>query len=303
MKKTIASALILVFCISLSAQLPVNLKFNFKTGVMNQMKISGKQNMQSTYNGTPFTTLVNTNLFISYTLIAMDKEIMKIEFKFDTIQSKTVAPMVTKETNSAVPARSKEYLERILNRFSAGKIIAKISTSGKFIGFENYRSFKDNILLAMDSVPDNKKDQIRKQADMLLKESSIQSMIEPLFAYLPDKPVNIGDKWETTVLQSSGGISSMMFNTFTLDKLDNNSVFLSQITEIESVPSNDPNAPMSSEINGKSTSELVIDKSTGAILKSSAKSHSEGTIIVKNQGNEIKMPIVIDSQSVIQKIK
>ena len=303
MKKAIASAIILLICFSASAQAPVNLKFKLKTGVMNQLKITSKQNVQTTYNGTPFTTKATTNIFISYTLLSQDKDIMSIEFKFDTIQSKTVAPMMTKETNSAIPAKSKEYLERMLNRFSSNKVIAKISTSGKFIGFVNYKPFRDNILQLLDSVPESKKEQIRKQSDVMLKESAIQSMIEPLFAYLPEKPVNPGDKWETTVQQSSGGISVALFNTFTLDKVEDGTVVLSQITETESIPSNEPNPAMSMDIKGKSTSKLVIDLMTGAILNSSATTHSEGNMKVKNQGNEMLMPMVIDSESEIKKIR
>jgi hypothetical protein len=303
MKKTMSLVLTLLIYLTASAQAPVNLRFNLRTGVLNQLRITNKQNVQTTYNGTPFITKATTYLFLSYTLLSQDKDIMSIEFKFDTIQSKTVAPMMTKETNSAIPAKSKEYLERMLNRFSANKIIAKISTSGKFIGFVNYKPFRDNILELLDSVPDNKKDQIRKQSDMILKESAVQSMIEPIFAYLPEKPVSPGDKWETTVQQSSGGISVMLFNTFTFDKLENGSVLLFQSTDNESIPSNEPNPAMSMDIKGKSTSKLVIELTTGAILNSSSKTHSEGNMKVKNQGNEMLMPLVIDSESEIRKIR
>lgn len=303
MKKTITSLFLLVIHLAIFSQTPFNLKFNLKTGNLYQMKVINKQNIQTTYNGTPFTTEVNSNIFISYTLLSQDKEIMNIEFRFDTIYSKTITPAGTKITNSATPAKGKEYLERLLNRFSTGKIIAKISTSGKFIGFTNYKPFRDNFMLAMDSVPENKRMQIQKQADMLLKESSIQSMIEPVFAYLPDKAVSTGEKWETTVQQSSGGMTAMMFNTFTLNKVDNRLVYLTQETEIESVPSNDPNAAMSTDIKGKSTAELEIDKATGVILKSTAKSHSAGNMKIKNQGNEMTMPIVVDSQSEVKKVR
>ena len=52
-----------------------------------------------------------------------------------------------------------------MNRVSTYKLIAKISTSGKFIVFVNYKNFKDSVLMVMDSVPDTKKEQVQKQAN------------------------------------------------------------------------------------------------------------------------------------------
>ncbi len=303
MKNSVLAIAFIFICFSIFAQSNISLKFNLQKGKVNQLKSISKQNIQNTYNGTPYNSVVNTSSVVSFTLISQDNDQMKIEFLFDTIQSKTSSSMANKETNSAKPAKSKEYLERMLNKFSAEKIIAKISTSGKFIGFENYKAFRDKIMQVMDSVPDNKRDQIQKQADMLLKESSLRTMIEPLFAYLPENPVKQGDKWETTVSQSGGGMSAMMFNTFTLEGVENDQIQLSEKSELESIPSTEPNPMMSSDIKGTSTANMTIDKKTGLILKSSVKGHSEGIITIKNQGNEIKMPMVVDSQSEIIKVK
>ena len=88
MKKTITSLFLLAIHLALFTQTPFNLKFNLKTGNLYQMKVINKQNIQTTYNGTPFTTEVNSNIFISYILLSQDKEIMNIEFRFDTIYSK-----------------------------------------------------------------------------------------------------------------------------------------------------------------------------------------------------------------------
>lgn len=303
MKQLLASTLLLVSYLSLQAQDPVNLRFNLKKGFTNQMKSISKQNIQTSYNGTPFTTQVNSSAVISYTLLSQEKDVMRLEFRFDTILVKTVTPMMTKEINSAVPAKSKDYMERMLNRFSAGSIIAKISTAGKFIGFENYKTFRDNILQIMDSVPANKKDQLQKQFDTMVKESAVQSMIEPQFAYLPENPVKSGDQWETTIQQSSGGIPIAMFNTYTLNKAGQASVNVSLTSEVEALPSTDPLQTMTSDIKGKSTGTMEIDVATGQTIKSSTKTHAEGTMKIKNQGNEMSLPVTVDSESQIFSVK
>ena len=248
-----------------------------------------------------FTTDVNSSTSIFFTLLSLEKDLMRIEFKIDTIQSKTNSPMGNKETNSAKPAKKTEYMERIMNRFSNTGIIAKISTSGKFMGFENYKAFRTNVLAIMDSIPESKKDQLQKQIDMTLKESAVQSMIESLFVYLPDNAVKTGETWETSNSVSGGGLTGMNFNTITLDSADQNVAALSLKSELESMPSTDENALMQMNIKGQSTGNMTIDLKTGTIIKSNDIKPYEGAMTVKNQGNEVKMPLTINAQSEIIK--
>jgi hypothetical protein len=291
----VISALVISF--GLFAQTPISLKLNLEKGKTNKLRNTSKQNIQGNYNGMPFTTTVNANTTISYTLLSQDKDQLLIEFKLDTIQSKTTSPMGNKETNSAKIAKKTEYFERIMNRFSSNTITAKITSSGKFIGFENYKSFKNNVLLGMDSVPENKKDQIQKQVDMLLKESAVQSMIEPLFSYLPDKAVKNGDQWETSYSVAGGGLTGMMFNTLILENTDQTTAQLNLKSELESLPSDAESAGMKLDVKGKSTGSITIDIKTGTIIKSTDKKHYEGAMTAKNQGNEIKIPLVIEAES------
>jgi hypothetical protein len=303
MKTLVFTAIAIIFSFSLMAQTSANLKLNLEKGKVYKIKNTNQQTIQQTANGQQFTSEVYSGTFFSYKLLKQEKDIMFLEFKFDTIESKINSPMFKKETNSAKPAKSKEYLERIINRLSTFKLTAKISTAGKFIGFTNYQAFKDSVMMVMDSVPDTKKDQVQKQADAVLKEPVLQSMIEPFFAYLPDKAVNTGDKWETSLVQTSAMASILSFNSYTLNSLENNTAQISGSSEIESMPSNNPEAQMTTEIKGKSTSNLTVDLVTGLLLKSSVKGHVEGTMTVKNQGNEMKMPMTVDSQSEITKVE
>jgi hypothetical protein len=303
MKNLLTTVFALFLGVSAFAQEPVNLKFNLEKGRVNQLRSISKQSVQATYNGTPFKTDVNSATTTSFTLLSQENDLMRIEFKFDTIQSKTTSPMRNFETNSTKPAKKTEYLEKALNRFSTYTIIAKISTKGKFQGFENYKTFRDNVLVAMDSVPEGKKDQIQKQVDMLLKESVLQTMIEPLFSYMPENPVKKSDKWETSYSLVGGGITGMMFNTYTLDEVSGNNAQLSVESELESVPATAENLNMNIDIKGKSNGTLSVDLKTGIIKTSKDKKHYEGIMTMKSQGNEMKMPMVIDAESEIIRLK
>lgn len=301
MKQLFMTFLALTLCLTVFSQSLATLKFNLDKGKVYKMKATSNQNVVSTYNGNSFTSVIKSASSISYKLLSQDNDIMNIEFKFDTIQSKSTSPMGNRETNSAIPAKKTEYIEQLMNRFSSNSIIAKISTSGKFTGFENYKTFRDKILLALDSVPENKKEQIQKQIEMVVKESAIQSMIEPLFAFMPDKEVKTGDKWETSYTVAGGGMSGMIFNTITLGNIDKDSAQLYLTSELESIPVTDENAIMSFDIKGNSTGKITIDNKTGLIINSTDNKKYSGSMTVKNQGNVMNIPMAIEAETEIVK--
>jgi len=296
MKKLILSAFFALAAISLMAQTPVSLKLNLEKGKVYKAKNTSVQKMQMTYGGQPVNMDITSNKVVSFKVLKQEGEVMDIEFGFDTIASKTVSPMMSKEMNSAKPAGN-DPLDRLMNKISANKIVAKISTNGKFVDFVTYPKFKDNVMMVLDSIPAGKRDQAKTIADMLLKESAMKSMIEPFFAYLPEVVVKTGDTWETTYISSANGISMVILNTYNLKGIEKGVATISGKSDIEALPNTDPNAQMSQELKGSLTFDGTIDVATGLNLKNMAKGRIEGTTTVKNNGQEMKIPVVIDSQS------
>jgi hypothetical protein len=296
MKAFIFTVLLVLMGISVQAQTPVNLKLNLEKGKLYTVKSTSKQAIQQTANGQSFKMDVTSTMVFTYKVLKQVNDVMDIEFKFDTIATKISSPMFNKETNSAKPA-GKEPLEKIMNKMSKYKIIAKISTAGKFIDFVNYGKYKDSVMFVLDSVPAAKMDQAKTQADGVLKESAVKSMIEPLFAYLPETSVKTGDNWETSYFRITSNVSLMAQNSFNLKAVENNLATVTGKTEIESMPSTDPSAQMTQEMKGSMTFESAMDIPTGLTLKNTAKGHIEGTTTMKNNGNEMKIPMVVDSES------
>ena len=296
MKALISTVFLAILGVTVSAQTPVSLKLNLEKGKVYTIKSTSKQTIQQTANGQQYAFDVTSNSVVSYKVLKQENDVMDIEFKFDTIATKISSPMFNKETNSAKPAGN-DPLEKIMNKISTYKLIAKISTAGKFVDFVNYGKFKDNVMVVLDSIPATKRDQAKTQAEGLLKESAIKSMVEPLFAYLPEAPVKIGDSWETSYFRIASNVSLLAQNSFTLKGVENNVASVSGKTEIESIPSNEPTPQMSQELKGSMTFDSSMDVATGLTLKSTAKGHIEGTTTMKNNGTEMKMPMVVDSES------
>lgn len=277
------------------AQTPTNISLNLEKGKLYTIKSTSHQKIQQTFSGQQMNIDVQSNRFISYRMVDKTNDIMTIEVKFDTIASVINAPMMKRETNSAKPG--KEPIDKLLNRLSATKIQAKISTAGKFIGFVDYNSFRNNILILLDSIPASKRDDAKKQAEALVKESAVKSMIEPFFTYLPEKAVKDGDKWENSYMSTANDVATIVQNAYTLNKIEGNKASISGTSQLESMPSTDPNAKTIQEFKGTSTAEGDIDIATGLIIKMTEKSHIDGSVTVKNDGNDMKIPMVIDSQS------
>lgn len=296
MKAFIFPVFLVLLGISLQAQTPVSLKLNLEKGKEYTIKSTTKQAIQQTANGQQFKIDVFSNSVTSYKVLKQENDVMDIEFKFDTIATKISSPMFNRETNSAKPAGN-DPLEKIMNKMSQYKIIAKISTAGKFVDFVNYGKFKDNVMFVLDSIPAAKRDQAKTQADALIKESAVKSMIEPLFAYLPEAAVKVGDTWETSYFRVASNVSLMTQNSFTLKSVENNQATVTGKTEVESLPSNDPSAQMSQELKGTLTFDGTMDVATGLTLKNTSKGHIEGTTTMKNNGNEMKMPVTVDSET------
>jgi hypothetical protein len=306
--KTIISAVIAIFLgATMMAQAPVSLKLNLENSKVYKLKSTSKQTVQQSVSGQQVNMDVVSNVFISLKQIGKENDVLRLEFKFDTFATIINSMMYKQEINSAKPAKDNEYFEKIMNRFSKFPLIAKISSSGKFLGFENYKEFKANVLEGIDAVPATQKTQVQTQADAYLKESTLQSMIEPIFSYLPDKAIKAGDQWEGSYMQPSSQLNLMIFGTYTLNGVENNTAKISGKSQIESMPSNEPaqaGAPkMTTDAKGTSTSELSVDVSTGLLLQNTATSHIDGTVTVNNQGNEMKVTLVADGKSEIINIK
>lgn len=296
MKKLILSTFLAFVGISLMAQNPVALKLKLEKGKVYKVKSTSVQKMQMVYGGQPFNMDITSNRVMSFKVLKQEGEIMDIEFCLDTIASKTVSPMMNKELNSAKPAGN-DPLEKIMNKMSANKIIAKISTAGKFVDFVTYQKYKDNVMFVLDSIPAAKRDDAKKIADMLLSESAVKSMIEPVFSYLPEAEVKVGASWETTYFITTNGMSMVTLNTINLKSVENGLAIISGKSEIESMPNTDPNAQMSQDLKGVLTFDGTIDVVTGLAPKNIAKGRIEGSSTVKNGGQEMKIPVVVDSQS------
>ena len=171
MKTLVAALSFLMMGIVSFAQSPVNFKLNLQKGKTYAVNTLSNQTMQQSAQGQQVTIDIKSQRFSSFKVLNQEKDVMDIEITFDTIASKISNPMFARETNSAKPG--KEPLEKILNKLSIAKLVFKLSTSGKFMGFVNYPKFKDEVLIMLDSVPASSRDDVKKQAEQVVFKKKV----------------------------------------------------------------------------------------------------------------------------------
>jgi hypothetical protein len=307
MQKLLLLSMMALLSTGLAMNAAVPIKLNLEKGKIYKIKSTSHQNIQQTVNGQQVMVEITSGTYFSFKLLSQDNNVLLIEVKFDTIENKISSPGGKMETNYAKPAKSTDYIGLVRNRFSTFKIIAKLSPTGKFLGFANYKTFRDSVLEIIESVPATKKEQVQKQAEGIVKESIVQSMVEPFFAYMPEKPVNPGDKWEASYVQASSYLNLLMSSTYVLNNIENGQAKITGNTEIEALPSSEPEKPgapqVSTEAKGTATSELSVDVSLGLMVKGSNKSHLDGVMTMKNQDKETKISMVVESTSEIFRVE
>lgn len=280
---------------TLMAQTPVNLKLNLEKGKTYTIKSTAKQAMQQAVAGQSMVVNITMNRVIHFKMLGQENDVLELEIKFDTVAMKMSAAMYAKETNSTQPG--KDPVDRIMYKMGLYPLKAKFSTAGKFISFSNYNDYKSNVMLVIDSLPDSKKDDAKKQAEMLLKESALKSIVEPFFAHLTDKAVKLNDTWESSYITTSNDLSFLVFNTYVLKGIENGQAVLSGTSEMESMSSSNPMIKLDQPVKGTSTFEGRVDLSTGMMLTNSDKGHTEGTLTVNSNGTDLKVDLKIDQQS------
>ena len=295
MKTFVTFLLFTLLSASLMAQTPVILKLNLEKGKTYTIKSTAKQAMQQGVAGQSMVVNITMNRVTHFKMLGQENDVVEMEIKFDTVAMKMIAAMYAKETNST--QLGKDPVDRIMYKMGLYPLKAKFSTAGKFIGFSNYNDYKSNVMLVIDSLPNSQKDDAKKQAETLLKESALKSIVEPFFSHLTEKAVNINDTWESSYITTANDMSFLVFNNYVLKGVENGQALLSGTSEMESMSSNNPMIKLDQPVKGSSTFEGRVDLATGMMLTISEKNHMEGQLTLNNNGTDLKVDLKIDAQS------
>ncbi len=302
MKNLIFITVFVFLCGMLTAQNPVDLKYNLTKGKKYRVQSTAIANQIVKVQGTDRTTETKSYSTLSLKLLESKPEFFMAEVKFDTIR--TVINMPPMEMSSANPGdiHSSDVVKVtscILNRLSNSTLLVQMSYQGKVLNIVNYDVIKKSVLQGTDSLKGMAamaKDQLVKTVD----EDALVGMIEGVTAYLPKEKVEEGSKWESTFFNSGGGAMMKITSDYKLISLNKDNAVIEGQSEFQPA-SNEPmmvnGASVTNELSGVGKTNMEIDPESGWRIKSTTKVQMAGNMIVNAPGQAMTIPVTSTVES------
>jgi hypothetical protein len=291
-----------MFSVSLMAQ-NANLKLNLEKNKTYRIKSINEQNTTVTYGGAPQQAETRSITTISLKPLNIGTDNIVADVRFDTLITTVSMPKMemnsTKEGNikSSDPS---EIVSAFLNRLSKVTLNVKLALTGNVIEITNLQALEGEITRGIDSIQGQMSGMIKTQIKNMISENSLKGMIESVTAYLPGKQVKVGDKWESHISLTAGGMGMLIGTNYKLKKITGSQAEISAESTIEpanQAPMEMNGAQITYDVRGLGKSTLIIDTATGWIIKTSSKNHTQGNMNIKAQGNDMQMPMETDGSS------
>ena len=312
MRTNLLSILFIMLVSSLAAQNTVDLKLNLEKNKTYRFKSASEQTISQTINGIQQNTDVNSSSTVSIKMVDALPELMIVEFRFDTIMTRTNAMGVTSNYNSAnegniTSADMSDVLSCVLNRLSKNALYVKMDYAGKVIEIVNASMLSDIILKDTGAITGPQAQVIKTQIEGMAGNEALKSMVESFMNYLPARQVATGDKWVITTALHAGGMSLDIVTSYVLTGLKEDA----GITAEANIKASENAAPLEyggatikyGELIGLSKFTMVVDAGTGLIIENKGKSHIAGNLDVTAQGYNLVIPMEINTTTGIVILK
>ena len=285
MKKTILLfATAILIALSSTSFAATILKLNLEKGKSYKVKSTTQQTIDISANGMQMNIEINSISAISLTPKSIEADYFIAQVKFDSIVTNMSMPQGSMKMNSNKPGNPNNPMEIggfAMYHLCKNPLEVKMSYSGKVIEIINIKAVNDSINKVVDLLPESSKGQLKPSIEAMASESALKSMIEAITAYLPEKPVDKGDKWESKSALKPNGMELNVTTTYKLKSIVANQAELSGDAVIESGADGTMNMngmKIPFEMRGISSSELTIDPQTGWIIKGKTKSKLQGSV-------------------------
>lgn len=241
---------------------------------------------------------INNSYNINYKLIKREDENRVIEIKFDQLSSK-----FSIKTEKPDPDKEKLIDQLINESLYNNTVLVKMKKGENTIEFINYPDFKDQLADNISNIKSDLKNEVNKRCNIFLQESNLKSLIQTIFLYIPNKPIEKNDEWTKSNIITLGQMELASVNNYKLNEITENTYIIDCISNMESTPSNVPvnfkGAEKSFEAKGNSKSQLTIYQDNGLIKNSSTITHIDGNTKILKQDKEIHVTFTNDIETKI----
>lgn len=259
----------------------INLKFNLPKGSGYDYNADVNISMKGTAAGQPMDT---NKMAMGYRFSVVDDSSgwKKLSTTVARIAMKMNIGAINLDYDSNKPVDTSDAMNVIISKvFEAMKgatFMFTMNEKGEIGSITGIDEIKSKIL---SSVPSN--DAMANGASNVFNEDDFKQNMQQAFGFYPGKPVKIGDAWNSTTNTTSGGMQMKLYNTYTLESVNNNIASI----KVDSKTSSGAGMPLT----GTMTGTMQYDISTGIPVSGNLDMLVNITVDTDRQSTSLNMDI------------
>ncbi len=205
-----------------------------------------------------------------------------VEVKYKKLSMTMKMPqgiLMTFDSENADDIMSKSFKGIVDNPF---KVI--LLKSGR-VSSVDMSAFWDKFDSSLEWLPLVQKEQVFEQTKQAYGEKAFKGSFEQVFAFLPEKPVDKGEKWHAQI-ELNANFPATMNSEYKLGKVAKDYLTITGTSNIstnglqEAMTQSSDGELMKYNLTGTSTSNIKIDKNTGWVIEATIKQTLKGKSII-----------------------
>jgi hypothetical protein len=243
---------------------------------------------------------VNMLMDILYEMNIQDKNADGIvtEYTYREIRMSTSTPMGKMKYDSKNGSENPTEIETMMMQLYGGMIGKQFRVTFDANGAVQSLSGLDSIMLdvtkSLSSNPQTR--QIAAAMMQMFDENTVRNTFEQSFKIYPDKPVNVGDTWNSSFNLLIAGMDNKMNSIFTLKSINGNTVLVDVASTIDFQINMDG---AEGQVTGEQRGETKLCLKTGMPERSVITQNTQGNI--KMQETEMQMEMTMNYCFELQK--
>jgi hypothetical protein len=290
MKKTILAGFISISTMAFSQT--YDLKLNLEKGKTYELLQNVQTNMLQNAMGQQIPVNITAGVGMKVKVLNKINNEFELETQFSYVSSKAEAMGNKMDANSK--KCNEDENSKLLCTLVGKKFTVFLSDKGKVNKIIGNKDILEQVKKEAGTTNELAKD---GKIFQMYEEENIKSTFQSLFNF-PDKTIKVGDTW-TTDSVTNNGFQMENHSVYTLKSADEKGYAISVATDLKTSPNQtmvNKGMKMSPNFKGNSTTNILLNKSTGWLSSSSSTSAITGEISILDMG-DMKMDMSMNTKT------
>ncbi|HEY4198599.1 MAG TPA: DUF6263 family protein [Mucilaginibacter sp.] len=303
MKKILIFSLLLAVTVATYGQ-KVALALNLTQGNTYYMVTSAKMAMTQNINGQTQDITTTVGGKMSFKVTSVKDTTFVMDVKYESLRMQIAAAGVNMDINTE-SKDTQNPVTTIMSNMTHNAFTVTMSNKGRVIAIDNFDKLLAGMFEGTSNMTDDQKTQFKTQMMQSFGPTALKGSIEACTAFFPSTKEAKNDKW-TIDRTLESALSVKTRSTYTLQDITPNAYVIhadAVVTPGNTADYIETNGmPMKYLVNGTSTSDLKVDKTTGWVTEAKIIQTMKGTIDIKDNPKVpggMSIPITMDVDQTI----